>query len=141
MRPLPPPGGGAPPAAPGEAETRLHTRARGRAAEDQAVAWLERQGYRIEARNVVNPAGEIDVVARDGETLCFIEVKARATGSYGPAITAVDGRKQRRLARAAALHHALQRVEGPCRFDVVGMDREEGGDWVFTLIRDAFEAG
>ena len=135
----PPNPGGLPPTAGGELEARPHTRARGRAAEDRAVAWLELRGYRIEARNVINAAGEIDVVARDGETLCFIEVKARATGSYGPAITAVDGRKQRRLARAAALYLALQAVEGPCRFDVLGMDREEGGDWAFTLLRDAFE--
>jgi putative endonuclease len=132
---------GLPQASPGELEPRPHTRARGRAAEDLAVAWLECQGYRIEARNVVNVAGEIDVVARDGETLCFVEVKARATRSYGPAITAVDGRKQRRLARAAALYLAFQGAEGPCRFDVLGMDREETGEWVFTLLRDAFEGG
>lgn len=128
----PPPPGGTP------FEEQPHNRGRGRAAEEQAVAWLESQGYRIEARNVVNAAGEIDVVALDGDTLCFIEVKARASATYGAAIAAVDSRKQRRLARAAALHLALHGFEGPCRFDVLGMDREDA-TWVFTLVRNAFE--
>lgn len=119
-------------------ESQAHNRGRGRAAEDEAVAWLERQGYRIEARNVTNAAGEIDIVARDGDTLCFIEVKARSTGDFGLAIEAVDQRKQRRLARAAALHLALQGIEAPCRFDVLGMDRD-GDAWTFTLLRNAFE--
>lgn len=125
---------------PDDFESQPHTRGRGRVAEDQAVAWLERQGYRIEARNVVNAAGEIDIVAREGDTLCFVEVKARATDAYGPAILAVDGRKRRRLARAAALHLAILGIEVPCRFDVLGMDRE-GDAWAFTLLRNAFEGG
>lgn len=131
MRSPPPPGGAL-------FEEQLHNRGRGRAAEEEAAAWLESQGYRIEARNVVNAAGEIDVVAVDGDTLCFIEVKARTSAAYGDAIAAVDSRKQRRLARAAALHLALHGLVGPCRFDVLGMDRRDG-TWVFTLVRNAFD--
>ena len=55
-----------------------HARARGRVGEDDAVRWLDTQGYKIVERNVVNHGGEIDIVAKDGETLCFIEIKARA---------------------------------------------------------------
>jgi putative endonuclease len=115
-----------------------HNRARGKVGEDDAVRWLEGQGYRVVERNVVNHGGEIDLVARDGDTLCFIEIKARATGAFGPAIAAVDLRKQRRISRAAALYLAVKGHRNtPCRFDVVGLDRSPGG-WRYTLIRDAF---
>ncbi len=117
-----------------------HTRAQGRLGEDEGVLWLERQGYRIAQRNAVNKAGEIDVVAYDGEVLCFIEIKARATDDYGEAIEAVTPRKQRRLVRAASLYLALNPVEAACRFDVLGMDLGAGG-WRFTLVKDAFGAG
>lgn len=115
-----------------------HNRARGKVGEDDAVRWLESQGFRIVERNVVNHGGEIDLVAREGETLCFVEVKARATDAYGPAIAAVDFRKQRRISRAAALYLAMKgHRDTPCRFDVLGLDRSAGG-WRYTLIRDAF---
>lgn len=116
-----------------------HHRGRGRVAEEEAVRWLSGQGYQIVETNATTNAGEIDVVARDGGTLCFIEVKARSTGEFGPAIEAVDLRKQRRLARAAALYLALHNLEVACRFDVLGLDRV-GEEWSFTLIKDAFEA-
>jgi putative endonuclease len=115
-----------------------HARGRGQLAEEAAAAWLERQGYRITGRNVHTAAGEIDLLAEDGDTLCFLEVKARAGATYGEAIAAVDARKQRRLARAAALYLARSPHSGPCRFDVLGIDRRQG-EWQFTLVRDAFE--
>jgi putative endonuclease len=119
-------------------EDAPHNRARGRVGEDDAVAWLRRQGYEIVERNAATPAGEIDVVGRDGGVLCFIEVKARSGGDYGPAVEAVDRRKQRRLARCAAHYLASQGLdEVPCRFDVLGLDRD-GEEWCYTLLRDAF---
>jgi len=116
-----------------------HTRARGRVGEDLAVAWLARRGYKIVARNFTTRAGEIDVVAEDDDTLCFIEVKARATDAYGPAIEAVTPAKMRRIVRAARLYLVRLGGERICRFDVLGMDRTEEG-WRFTLVRDAFDA-
>lgn len=118
---------------------RTSTHARGRAAEQAAAAWLAGQGYQILERNVVNHAGEIDLVARDrGGVLCFIEVKARATATFGPAIAAVGPAKRRRLSRAAALHLALRGLHHtPCRFDVLGLDWT-GTAWRYTLVRDAF---
>jgi putative endonuclease len=115
-----------------------HTRARGRIGEDRAAEWLRRQGYEIVERNVATRSGEIDVVARDGETLCFIEVKARSNRAYGPAIEAVTPWKQRRLARASALYLLANPTDAPCRFDVLGMDLEDG-TWSYTLVRDAFQ--
>jgi putative endonuclease len=123
-----------------------HNRGRGRVGEEEAVRWLQGQGYKIVERNLTTHSGEIDVVAREGETLCFIEIKARATDAYGPAIAAVDARKQRRISRAAATYIANKRLHNsPCRFDVLGLDRAAGGEaggeaggWRYTLIRDAF---
>lgn len=115
------------------------TRQRGDEAEEAAVRWLTGQGYRILERNAANKAGELDVVAADGEILCFVEIKARSGKLFGPAIAAVTPRKQRRLARIAALYLARKPWPGPCRFDVLGMDAEDDGGWRFTLIRDAFE--
>ena len=115
-----------------------HARGRGKAGEDDAVRWLESQGYEIVARNVVNHGGEIDVVAREGGTLCFVEVKARAGDRHGLAVEAVGFSKQRRLSRAAALYLTARGWHGrPCRFDVLGLDRGDGG-WRYTLVRNAF---
>jgi len=124
-----------------------HTRAKGRIAESSAIRWLKREGYAIVETNYAIRAGEIDVIAIDGadhdplrpDTLCFVEIKARRSAHFGPAIGAVTPRKQHRIARAAAAYLASHDWEGPCRFDVLGMDRDDDG-WDFTLIRDAFPA-
>jgi putative endonuclease len=117
-----------------------HTRARGAAGEEAAEAFLVASGYRIVARNVLTKVGELDVVALDGETLCFVEIKARATQEFGEAIAAVRAGKQRKIVRAAMLFLAKNRSQRPCRFDVLGLDRRADGSWSFTLIRDAFQA-
>jgi putative endonuclease len=122
----------------GDFREQPHARARGKVGEDEAVRWLESQGYQILGRNVVNHGGEIDVVAKEGGSLCFVEIKARAGDRYGPAIAAVGFTKQRRLSRAAALYLTARGWHGRiCRFDVLGLDQGEEG-WRYTLIRDAF---
>jgi putative endonuclease len=124
---------------PGNFSNQPHTRAQGRMGEDAAVRWLVAHGYQILDRNVTNHCGEIDVVAREGGTLCFLEIKARASNRFGPAIAAVDFRKQRRISRAAALYIAVKGLHREtCRFDVLGLDRETSGGWRYTLVRDAF---
>jgi putative endonuclease len=119
---------------------------RGREAEAEAAGWLERQGYRILARNARTGAGEIDVVAEEDGTLCFVEVKARSRGSHGGAISAVSPAKQRRLVRAAQAWLLRHPTDRPCRFDVLAMDADGAGEdaalrWRYTLVRNAFEAG
>lgn len=116
-----------------------HTRGRGRVGEKAAGRWLVDQGYTILERNAKNRVGEIDVIARDGDTLCFIEIKARASDQYGPAIEAVSAAKQRKLSRIAALYLAENPWDGPCRFDVLAMDLVDER-WAFQLVRDAFQA-
>ncbi len=117
-----------------------HTHARGAAGEAAAEDFLRLSGYRVVARNVRTKVGELDLVALDGETLCFIEIKTRATAEYGRAIEAVGPQKQRRLAKAALLFLARNRSARPCRFDVLGLDRGRDGAWSFTLVKNAFDA-
>ena len=97
-------------------------RTRARWGEGIAAAWLRLKGYRIEARNWRCPQGELDLVARDGDTLVFVEVKTRTSASAGAPEEAVDRRKQARLVRLAQAY--LARLGGeppPCRFDVVAV--------------------
>jgi putative endonuclease len=121
-------------------ERQPHARARGRSGEDAACAFLAAAGYIILERNVATDAGEIDVVATEGDTLCFVEVKARTDDEHGPAVAFVGPRKQRRLARCVALYLASRGVRNRAvRFDVVGLERAEGA-WRCELVRGAFEA-
>ena len=113
-------------------------RAKGKVGEDDAVRWLTAHGYEVLARNVVNHGGEIDVVATDGVTVCFLEIKARNGERYGHAIEAVGFAKQRRLSRAAALYLTSRGwFDRASRFDVLGLDRE-GDVWRYTLVKNAF---
>jgi putative endonuclease len=111
----------------------------GRAGEEAAVRYLNQQGYRILERNYRCRFGEIDLIARDGKTLAFIEVKTRRSQKFGPAAAAVTLEKQRHLIRTAQIYlsqtgqaHAL------CRFDVVTVDIAEQRPRI-ELIRDAFQ--
>ncbi len=101
----------------------MNRSARGRAGEDAAAALLEAHGYRIVARNVRVPGGEIDIIARDGDTVVFVEVKARAGASFGAALRAVDGRKRATLRACAADWLQIAAPNARARFDVVTFDR------------------
>jgi putative endonuclease len=96
---------------------------RGRAGEDAAVALLEANGYRIVARNVRLPGGEIDVIAREGDVVVFVEVKARAGSSFGSALSAVDARKRATLRALAGDWLQIAAPRARARFDVVTFDR------------------
>jgi putative endonuclease len=106
--------------------------------EDAAARHLRREGYRILARNYRTRLGEIDFVAEDSGTLCFIEVKARRTGAYGSPAEAVTLEKQRRIWNAAQLYLREARVRPVCRFDVVSIDAS-GSPARVDLLRGAFE--
>ena len=102
----------------------MSTEQLGRAGEEAAVALLRESGYEIVARNVRMPGGEIDVVARDGETVVFVEVKARESRAFGSAISAVGGRKRATLRKLAAEWLQLFAPRAYARFDVVAADGE-----------------
>ena len=117
----------------------LQRQAMGKSGEDLAVAELERRGYAILARRYRTDRGEIDIVAQDGETLVFVEVKARATAEFGTAAEAVTRRKQLQVIAMARVYLTFERLEDvPCRFDVVAIDGI-GEQAVVTLYQGAFE--
>lgn len=109
------------------------SRAAGAAQEARAADHLERLGWVILARNFTIRGGEIDLVARDGDTLCFVEVRSRASTSFGAAEETIRSTKQRRIALAARHYLAKASWSGRCRFDVVAINGDE-----LRLIRDAF---
>jgi putative endonuclease len=116
-------------------------RARGRRGEDLAVAHLERAGYRVVARNVRVRRGELDVVALDRGTLCFVEVRLRSGDAYGTPEESIDARKRQRLIRAARELLATRRLppHRGLRFDVVAIDASREPPRI-RLLRDAFGA-
>lgn len=109
----------------------------GAEAEARAAEYLVRQGLKVIGRNFRCRLGEIDLIARDGETLVFVEVRSRRNAGYGGALASVDGRKQQRLIAAAQYYLARQAYLPPCRFDVVAL---EGAAQVVHWVRNAFEA-
>jgi putative endonuclease len=112
---------------------KLDTGERG---EDRAARALGALGYRIVERNFRCKAGELDLVARDGDTLVFVEVRTRADGRHGGAPHAVGYHKQRQVARVARAYLAIRRPRfDTCRFDVVAITGAE-----LVLIKDAFRA-
>lgn len=112
----------------------------GAAGEQAAEALLAREGYVVLARNYWWPGGEADLVALDGLTVVFIEVKTRCNEEYGTPFEAVTRRKRRRVTRTAQ-HYLLRHhlTDRDVRFDVVGVWME-GDALRCELIRDAFEA-
>ena len=102
----------------------------GQLGETYAAAYLEQLGYRLVAANFTLPVGrnlrgaivnaEIDLVAYDGNTLCFVEVKTRASDWFAPPQVNVDLRKRRQITRAARAYRHMLGIKGePYRYDVV----------------------
>jgi len=112
----------------------------GKFGEDLACRVLRRQGYAIVARRYRTRAGELDIVAEDGGTLVFVEVKLRRGDRWGTGADAVTRDKRRRLVRMAEEYLARARVAGrACRFDVVAVAL--GPPPVVTIYRGAFIPG
>ena len=96
---------------------------RGDAGEELACGHLRGRGMKILARNYRSRSGEIDIVADDGGTLVFVEVKERRGDSHGSAVEAVTAEKRRRIVRAARVYAATHGLsESPIRFDVLAID-------------------
>ena len=122
----------------GDSGSRLAPRQRGQDGEDAACERLRRAGLRVLRRNYRVRGGEVDIVARDGHTLVFVEVRCRSHAGWGGAAASVDARKRARIVLAA--RHYLACAEGAaaqpaCRFDVVAIDGAS-----LRWIRDAFDA-
>ncbi|MGN1098039.1 MAG: YraN family protein [Clostridia bacterium] len=109
----------------------------GNKGEELAVRHLKRQGYKILERNFSVPkVGEIDIVAMDGEYLCFVEVRLRSRADFGTPAQTVTSEKRRRIIRAAQAYLIRGGLERSLvRFDVVEV---YGVDTKPVVIKDAF---
>jgi putative endonuclease len=117
-----------------------HRQKLGKQAEDLASRELAARGYQILQRRFRTRWGEIDIIARDGETLVFVEVRARAGEDYGSAEDSITARKEWRMTRMAEAYLLDQRLgDVDCRFDVVAIDWS-GPEPVLTVYRSAFDA-
>ncbi len=119
----------------------------GKRGEGLAAAHLRGLGYRILERNCRLTTGELDIVARDGPVLVFVEVKTRSGTRFGSPLEAVTLSKQRQLVKAASEYLGRKGLhDSPVRFDVVGvLVADEGastdGPVRIELVRNAFEQG
>jgi len=114
-------------------------RALGSEGEDLAVKFLKKNGYRILSRNYKTPIGEIDIIAKDGNTTVFIEVKTRTNDFFGYPFEAVNKGKRQKLKNLALLYLKKQGKELPVRFDVLSITCAENGNKKIEHIKDAFE--
>ena len=113
----------------------------GNAGEAAAARWLRRAGLVIVARGFRARCGEIDLIARDGPVVVFVEVKTRTHGAYGRPSEAVTAIKRGRIARVASVFLARSGWgEKACRFDVVEVV-PVGSGWRVTHLPDAFRQG
>jgi putative endonuclease len=93
----------------------------GAKAETLAAEYLMRQGLAIVGRNFRTRFGEIDLIARDGRVLVFVEVRMRRSDAHGGAAESITPRKRARLVAAASGYLAMLGREPPCRFDAILM--------------------
>lgn len=106
----------------------MDTRSKGTTGEELAVKFLKKRGYRIICRNFRTKAGEIDIIARDGKTTVFVEVKLRENTVFGYPAEGVIKTKITHL-KKAALSYLIQKgiSDTPCRFEVVSILKEGDG--------------
>jgi len=106
--------------------------------ESLAANYLKLSGYRILERNYRNQIGEIDIIAKEGPVLVFIEVKARNTSRFGSAKQAVTPAKQAKISRTATAYlKATGQLHAKARFDVVAIDARFNPPDI-ELVRNAF---
>lgn len=111
----------------------------GKKGERVAVKYLKKLGFEIIECGFKAMRGEIDVIARENDTIVFVEVKTRKTNEFGSPVEAVDFRKQAQIKKIASIYISKRyRKFIPCRFDVVGVFVREKGDFEISHIRNAF---
>ena len=123
--------------------SEIKTRTAGNLGEDEAVRVLKKMGYKIIERNFTVRGGEIDIIAKEGEYTCFVEVRMRKSNSYGSPAETIDLRKQKRIIKAAQLYAMKNAIyDSPMRFDVVLINADSSGGKLknksVEVIQDAF---
>lgn len=106
--------------------------------ESMAVNYLKENGYQIIERNYRTKIGEIDIIAKDGDTIVFVEVKARKSRAYNPK-EAVTNSKKRKISMVALYYlKSTRQINVRARFDVVAIDSAKNSGAV-EIIKNAFE--
>lgn len=109
-----------------------------RSCEEKAVRYLKKSGYKILERNYRTPFGEIDVIAEEGGSIVFLEIKSRTSPLFGPPYLRITKKKRENIIKSS-LSYLKRRglAEAECRIDVVSisLDKEEGR---MELIKNAF---
>lgn len=112
----------------------------GKRGEIEAARVLKKNGYKIIEKNYRCRFGEIDIIAKDGETIVFVEVKTRGSENYGRPEASVDARKQKHMIAASMTYLSEKGItDNLARFDVVSVS-SEGNNFRSEIIKDAFEA-
>ena len=120
----------------------MSNRSLGNFGESLAKKYLKEQGYRILEENFRNKLGEIDLIAQDGKTICFIEVKTRRSTDQGQPYEAITPWKIRKLSQMATsyLKYKYRTLEIPARFDVISIVQDNDFGSKIQLIKNAFDA-
>ena len=115
----------------------MQTNIYGKRSEIIAADYLEKKGYKILETNYKNKIGEVDIIARDGDYIVFVEVKARFSQAFGHPFEAIDERKQQKIHAIASLYLIKNKKYGTnCRFDAISILGIENPE--ITHIIDAF---
>ena len=113
---------------------------KGKAGEKEAEKFLIKKGYRILERNYRNRLGEIDIIAKEGKTICFVEVKTRSTSRQGSGFEAISVHKQRKISQVALSYLKFKRLlDSPARFDVVAIEKHPSGQLKVDVLKNAFD--
>ena len=112
----------------------------GETGEGIATKFLEKNSYKILHKNYRRKFGEIDIIAREGDYLVFVEVKTRKTTSHGHPLEAVTYKKQRQISRVAQCYLAENNLfDTAARFDVVSVIVSGDNEVTVELIQNAFD--
>ena len=110
--------------------------------EDMAADYLQGRGYYVIERNFKNKLGEVDIIAKDKGTLCFIEVKTRESEEFGSPFEYVTPAKQKQIAKMAISYFQLKDLDDVrARFDVVAVTLDKDSSQQIKLMKNAFEMG
>ena len=109
--------------------------------EDAAAEHIRENGGRIVERNYRTKQGEIDIIAKDGEYMCFVEVKYRTGNKYGDPLAAVNYVKQRKICRASQVYITCHGgdFDIPIRYDAISINVSPDGSCLVKWIKNAFE--
>lgn len=115
----------------------------GNLGEEAAVKAIKKQGYKVIERNYRTKMGEIDIIARDGEYTCFIEVRLRKNNDFGSPADTIDINKQRKIIRTAQYYAVTKKIyDTPMRFDAVLINADAKGGKLTNIkteiIKNAF---